>query len=274
MKNWLIIVLCIASLLSCSKSADGNWGEAFWEEEGYFIQKSIIANRLEEGILRARVDGRWQEFNLIDLPQAFQNWSFNSRLETLEKITKSEMPGLDGPHNGIIATYGYRREDSRFKLNNAIKGCGFLPRKEKLKEVIQLLKDTYDDHFIEKLQVLTSLYEAGDETFDMTKQISLELYSIPERGTQTFVNQMTEPTSVIVFMAYPTFKLKTLAYLLHPENPHLTDYEKDVVEYTNLIHSYFHGDFNKTFIAVVYNVVEVYNSTPGTEQGKGTKMVP
>lgn len=275
MKLWQVLFLWLVVLSGCNPEInDGKWGEKFWQEEGYFIQDCIIADRLSEGILRAKVDGKWQEFNLIELPEAFQTWSFKRRLETLAGIPKGEMPGLDGPHNGIIATYGYRREDSRFKVNNAIKGCGFLPKKEKLKEVINLLKDTYEEDFMEKLQVLTELYENPNEYFDMTKQVSLELYSVPERGTQTFVNQMTDPTSVIVFMDYPTFKLKTLAYLLHPENPHLTDYEKDVVEYTNLIHSYFHGEFDKTFITVIYNVVEVYNSTPGTREGKGTKIVP
>ncbi|MCF7794296.1 MAG: hypothetical protein K9N09_05695 [Candidatus Cloacimonetes bacterium] len=274
MKFWFLVFISFILLFGCNKVDDGKWGERFWEEDGYFVQKCIDASRIDEGVLRGKVDGNWQEFKLIELPEAFQNWSFKSRLETLAGIPKGEMPSLDGPHNGIIATYGYRREDSRFRVNNAIKGCGFLPKKEKMKEVIQLLKDTYDDDYMDKLQVLTDLYENPSEYFDMTKQISLELYSVPERGTQTFVNQMTDPTSVIVFMDYPTFKLKTLAYLLHPENPDLTEYEKDVVEYTNLIHSYFHGDFDKTFIAVIYNVVEVYNSTPGTKEGKGTKIVP
>ena len=65
-----------------------------------------------------------------------------------------------------------------------------------------------------------------------------------------------------------------MAYLLHPENPKLTEYEKDVVEYINLIHSYFHGHFKKTFIAVVYNVIEVYDSSPGKKTGRGTRLLP
>ena len=51
-------------------------------------------------------------------------------------------------------------------------------------------------------------------------------------------------------------------------------FEKDVVKYINLIHSYFHGDFNKKFIGVLYNIVEVYNSSPGNENGRGTRIVP
>lgn len=274
MKFWGLI-LSVALLAGCSEAPkDGGFGSSLWEEGSYFVQKSIITARLAEGVIQARVDGKWQKFTLTELPESFINWSFKRRIDSLAGLTKGEMPGLDGPHNGIVATNGYRREDSMFKTNNAIKGCGFLPKKEKLPEIIQLLKDTNEEHFMKKLEILTGLYEGADSIFDMTKQISLELYSVPERGTQTFLNQMTDPTSVLVFMDIPTFKLKTLAYLLHPENPGLTDYEKDVIEYTNLIHSYFHGKFSKEFITVIYNIVEVYNSSPGTEQGKGTKMVP
>lgn len=270
----LIVFMMIALMfLGCEKQEFNGWGEELWEGE-YFVQKNILTARWEEGILRARVNSRWQDFKTIELPEEFLFWSFERRLETLENIGSGVMPSLAGPHNGIIATRGYQRQDSSFDLNNAIKGCGFLPRKERLKEIINLLKDTYDDHFMEKLQVLQNLYNEADEVFDRSKQISLELYAVPERGTQTFLNQMADPTSVIVFMDYPTYKLKTLAYLLHPENPYLTDYEKDIVEYTNLIHSYFHGDFDREFIAVVYNVIEVYNSTPGSKAGRGTKIVP
>jgi hypothetical protein len=274
MKFWGVI-LCAALLMSCREpTKDGDYGLQLWEAEGYFVQKSIIANRMQEGVFQARVDGKWQEFTVSELPKSFVDWSFKRRLETLAGIPKGEMPSLDGPHNGIIATNGYRREDSMFKVNNAIKGCGFLPKQEKLKEIIQLLNDTIEDDFMSKLSILTELYEDPYSNFDLTKQISLELYAKPERGTQTFLNQMTDPSSVIVFMDIPTFKLKTLAYLLHPENPGLTEYEKDVVEYTNLIHSYFHGEFSQEFIAVIYNVVEVYNSSPGSKEGKGTRMFP
>ena len=273
--RFLGIILCVVLLSGCAgQPEDGGFGSQLWEDDGYFIQKSIIADRLDEGIVRAKVDGQWREFSLIELPVPFTSWSFKRRMDSLAGITKGDMPGLDGPHNGIIATHGYRREDTIFQTNNAIKGCGFLPKKEKMKEIIQLLKDTNEDHFMDKLEILTGLYENADSIFDMTKQVSLELYAVPERGTQTFLNQMTDPTSVIVFMDVPTFKLKTLAYLLHPENPNLTEYERNMIEYTNLIHSYFHGEFDQVFITTVYNVVEVYNSSPGSAQGKGTKMVP
>lgn len=273
MRFWYLF-FCFVLVFGCSEAPEnGDFGSSFWEEEGYFIQKTIIADRLEEGIIRAKVDGKWQEFVLENLPAPFVNWNLKARKESLKNISEGKMPSLAGPHNGIVATYGYCRQDSRFKLNNAIKGCGFLPKKEKIKEMNRLLADTDDADFTEKLSILNGFYENAEEIFDLNKQVSLELYSNPERGTQTFLNQMSDPTSVIVFMDIPTFKLKTLAYLLHPQNPELSEYEKDIVEYVNRVHSYFHGHFDRDFITVIYNIVEVYNSSPGTEQGKGTRMM-
>ncbi|MDP8268402.1 MAG: hypothetical protein P9L97_06705 [Candidatus Tenebribacter davisii] len=273
--------IILAGLLFCTQLLaigsieieDGHYGEAFWDGNT-FNQKTVDASSLAKNKIKAFVDGEWQEFGLTDLPEIFMNWNIKERIGALEGIKKGEMPNLQGPHNAIVATYGYRREDSRFKVNNAVKGCGFVPKREKIKEINRMLADTDTLDFMRKLNILTEMYNKADSLFDMNKQVSLELYANPQRGTQTFLNQMTDPTSVLVFMAIPTFKLKTIAYLLHPENPDLNDYEKDVIEYINRIHSYFHGEFSQEFIAVIYNIIEVYNSSPGNENGRGTLIVP
>jgi len=269
----LLVVLGILLILSCNNQDVGGFGEQLWDGET-FTHKTVDASKLDKNNIKAYVDGKWQEFELINLPEIFMTWNIKERINTLERITKGEMPKLEGPHNAIVATHGYKREDSRFKVNNAIKGCGFLPKREKIKEINQMLAETDTLHFMKKLEILTGMYEKADSLFDLNKQVSLELYANPQKGTQTFLNQMTDPTSVLVYMAIPTFKLKTIAYLLHPENPDLNDYEKDVIEYINRIHSYFHGEFSKEFIAVIYNVIEVYNSSPGNENGRGTLIVP
>jgi len=272
----IIFVIFISMQLFASEGIvveDGKYGESFWQGDT-FVQKTVDASKLGEGKIRAYVDGHWQDFELTEFPEIFMTWDIKERIATLDGIMKGQMPKLEGPHNAIVATYGYRRADSKFKVNNAIKGCGFLPKRDKIKEINKMLAETDTLHFSKKLEILKGMYEKADSLFDLTKQVSLELYSEPTRGTQTFVNQMTDPTSVLVFMAIPTFKLKTIAYLLHPENPDLTEYEQDVVEYINRIHSYFHGEFSKEFIAVIYNVVEVYNSSPGNKNGRGTLIVP
>ena len=92
--------------------------------------------------------------------------------------------------------------------------------------------------------------------------------------TQTFINQMLDPACVTVWLDIPTYKIKQIARLLHPLDPNLTDYERNVVRYINLIHRFFHGEYPRDCIAVVYYNVEVYDSSPGTMEGRGTRISP
>ena len=185
-----------------------------------------------------------------------------------------EMPELAGPHNAIVASHGVTRKDSMYSINNAVKGVGFLPKKEKIKEINKHLRKTKDNPMEEKLEYLLSMYKQGKELFDLDKQVSLELYSRPEFETHSFLNCMEDPGVALVFLDIPSYELRCIAYLLHPDNPNLTEYEKDIVEYINLIHSYFHGKFPQDYIAVVYMVVEVFNNTPGKPDGLGQKVKP
>jgi len=56
--------------------------------------------------------------------------------------------------------------------------------------------------------------------------------------------------------------------MLHPDNPGLTDYEKQVVDYINLIHDYFHGQAPRKSIGVIYHVVQVFDNSPGRWRGQ------
>jgi len=241
-----------------------------------FHQKTVDTSKQNEGIIRAKTYGKghqWEEFKLRELPDKFLEWNIKSRTENLKKIKTGEFPSLAGPHNAMVATQGIRRLDTRFKINNAVKGMGFVPKKDKLKETIKLLKSTINKDKQEKLDILASLYNKADEVFDRTKQISLELYSTPEFESHTFLNQMFNPRTAIVFLDIPCFELKVISQLLHPEDPELSQYEKDMVEYANLIHSYFHGKFDKIFIATIYHIIEVYDNSPG-KKGRGIRIVP
>ena len=281
---FLSLIVCLALMLSCEKQTENEQNiyaqSNFWKD-GYFHQTNVITPEPEDSTIRAKVDSKWQEFTLLEFPEKFMKWNVERRIETIEIIKemmsdkgmKSKGPELAGPHNGIVASYGFRREDSKFKLNNAVKGMGFLPKREKIKEIIKLLENTIDTPFPEKLEQLTFFYQNVDSLFDLNKQVSLELYSIPKFETQTFLNQMTNPISTIVFLDIPSFKLKTIVRLLHPNDPELSEYEKDVVKYINLIHSYFHGKFPKDFIAVIYYVVEIYDNSPGRMDAMGRRIL-
>ena len=278
-KRFILIVLSFifVVLLSCEKQPEdkGNIyaSSDFWKD-GYFHQTNVITPESGDSTIQAKVDGKWQKFELQNFPERFIEWNIQRRLNTIERFRKEEMPELAGPHNGIVASYGFERKDSKFKLNNAVKGMGFLPKREKLPEIIKLLEDTNDVPFPEKLDHLASFYQNADSLFDLDKQVSLELYSTPEFETQTFLNQMTNPISTIVFLDIPCFKLKTIVKLLHPDDPNLTEYEKDVVKYVNLVHSYFHGKFSKDFTTVIYYVVEIYDNSPGRSNAMGRRIMP
>lgn len=247
----------------------------FWKGNT-FHQQTVDTSKYNQGIIRAKTYGKehkWEEYKISELPDEFVEWNFKSRVESLEKIKKNKFPSFAGPHNAMVATQGIRRFDSKFSINNAVKGMGFLPKKDKMKEIIELLQSTINRDRNEKIDILINLYNKPNEVFDRTKQISLELYSTPEFETHTFLNQMVNPRTAVVFLDIPCFELKVIAQLLHPEDSELTEYEKDIVEYVNLIHSYFHGKFDKKFIGTVYHIIEVYNNSPG-KNGRGVRIVP
>lgn len=281
---YIIFSLLLLISFGCSNNSTEkvvNPQEDIWTGD-YFVQENVITPAANDTIIRAKLDDKWKEFTLRSFPPEVMEWNISKRKETIADMKKMIMsrdknakgPRLAGPHNGIVASYGLEREDTRFKLNNAVKGMGFLPKRDKIKEIIAKLDSTNDESIMKKMDVLVSMYENADSLFDLDKQLSLELYSVPKFNTQTFLNQITNPMSTIVFLDIPSFKLKTIVRLLHPDNPNLTEYEKDVVRYANLVHSYFHGHFSKEFITVVYYVVEIYNNSPGKSDAMGRRMVP
>lgn len=280
LKKSLIYIILIGStlwLFACGEqqSEEGSYAPSdFWNEDGYFQQETVRTPSPDEKVIRALVEDRWQEFTLQDLPEGFINWNIERRIETLDRFRNMSPPELAGPHNGIVASYGAKRFDTQFKLNNAVKGMGFLPKPQKLLEIVAMLDSTKEASFQEKLDNLQYLYENAEEIFDLDKQVSLELYSTPEFETQTFLNQMTNPISTIVFLDIPSYKLKTIVRLLHPDDPTLTEYEKNVVRYVNDVHSYFHGEFPRDYITVIYYLVEVYDNSPGDSNAMGRRIVP
>ncbi|MEO0073280.1 MAG: hypothetical protein ABIK43_01290 [candidate division WOR-3 bacterium] len=259
--------------------ADSTGRRGRWE--GWFHQDNIDVSRIGQGIIRARVEGRWQEFRTVELPVDFQEWNFSRRRQQIDELkrmlsneeTGMSRPEIAGPHNAIVASHGMRRNDSYFSLNNAVKGTGWLPKPEKLGEMIELLRRTWNDSTAQKLALLESLYTHATDVFDLTKQSSLELYSTPGFETHTFLNQMTDPGVAVVFLDLPkSYELRCIAQLLHPDDPGLSDYERQVVEYVNLVHDYFHGQSPRRSIAVIYHVVQVFDNSPG--RWRGQRIVP
>jgi len=269
LKNILYLLIMLPLLLTCKMSSNPKPTKPnFWHKDGYCKQTNIDMKDYDKGIIRARVEGRWQDFEIHELPDAFMKWSISHRLETLKRIRTKGMPELAGSHNGMVASHGLRRDDAQFSINCAVKGMGFLPKPDKIEEILNLLKSSFDNPLEQKLFFLESLYQNSENIFDRTKQTSLELYATPEFETHTFLNQMTDPGVAIVFLDFPSYELRAITQLIHPLDPTLTSYEKNIVDYINTIHDYFHSKSPRPSIGVVYHVIEVFDNTPGKARGK------
>ena len=245
---------------------------SYWKDST-FHQTSIDLKDYDKGIIRAQVDGKWQEFPVRELPKSFLEWNFAGRQNYIDILRKPDaMPPLAGPHNGMVASHGMLRKDSKLTINNAVKGMGFLPTREKLPEMLKLLKSTWNDSMSRKLDILDSLYTNCQANYDKTKLVSLELYSKPSFETHSFLNEMTDPGVSIVFLDMPSFEVRAITQLLHPRDPQLTEYERQVVDWCNSVHDYFHGEMPWKSIAVIYHVTEVFDNSPG--RMKGIRIVP
>lgn len=282
MEKIIISLLALLILGLCNALVAGNFDPSVFWKDGYCVQTTARTPLAGDQNIYAVVDGEAQDFKLAAFPDEFWSWNTARRAEYLEIFREmlskgpeaSRQPQLSGPHNGMVATYGAARKDSNFKLNNAVKGMGFCPDEKSVDALLKLLESNLDADLGTKLNILDSLYQKAQDHFSPYSLVSLELYSETQYNTQTFINQMVNPACVTVFLDIPTFKIKQIARLLHPEDPNLTDYERKVTRYVNLMHSFFHGAFPRDYIAVIYYNIEVYDSSPGRKEARGTRLNP
>lgn len=240
----------------------------FWKN-GMFTQKNVDLSQYGRGVIRARVDGSWQNAPLREASANFRKWNLERRQEFISQVKTGVMPSLGGPHSGMVATYGLRRHDSQFSLNNAVKGMGLAPRDEYLEQAIARLQETTDRPMPEKMEVLAAMYR-DPEFFDWRKQTSLELYSTPDFETHTFLNIMENPVATIVFLDIPSYELRTIARVVHPDDTAALPSERMLLEYVNLAHEYMHGEFSRKFPLLVFYLVEEFDNTPGAPRGVRT----
>jgi hypothetical protein len=257
----------------------GEWetgSENFWEN-GMFRQTNVDASGEMAGSVRARLMGEWKSFDTVELPDAFMEWNTSQRLRMLEnlKLMVTDQggtpPSLAGPHNAALATWGGQRKDSKTLINNAFKGMGLCPRRDVVAGLIQHMESTMGDRMTAKLDYLIDLY-SDHSNFDKRKLVSLELYSTPEFETHTYLNLMAHPEASAVFLDQTSFEVRGVGQLLSPEDGDAPEYLRRILSYTNLAHSYFHGDFPRLFPCIILHVVEVFDNSPGT--GRGVRIAP
>jgi hypothetical protein len=262
------------------KAFAGEWEQGLteWWTNGAFRQGCIDVSREAEGIVRGKVDGEWREFATASLPDTFMRWNLEARLQVLDSIAEmmrggeGSGPSLAGPHSAAMATYGGSRRDSGFTVNNAYKGMGLCPVRDRIGGFIQTMQDTVGSASMpERLDVLRNLY-SDQSNFDLTKMVSLELYSTPDFETHTFLNLMENPSTSLVFLDTTSFEVRGLCELVDPTDTSAPQYARDILTYTNLAHSYFHGEFPRLFPAILVHITEVFDNSPGS--GLGVRVVP
>jgi len=256
---------------------------SWWRGGGrWFRHDTVDTRRLDQGIVRARVDGRWQDFNTVSLPAAFVKWSFAERRARLERLSQGIFSHreLAGPHNACVATYGGHPREGRVSLNTAYKGMGWVPRPELIGRLLKELsaaallpeprsQQEYLHQMQGKARFLDGLYRRP-ELFDRRCHGSLELFTFWKYYTHTFLNLMANPVASASFLAYPTFEIRAIAQLLHPADPELSPREQQVVRFINAIHDFVHGG-SAPRIACIYHVIEVYEDTP-SRGAQGRKL--
>jgi len=242
---------------------------SFWNG-GYFQQKTVDMRPIETGIIRARVDGRWESYTIRSLDDAFFGWNIGDRKEKLAVMKGGAMPAWSGSHNAAVATYGYNRGDSCFTLNNAIKGTGLCPKKEALGDLTERLASTQSLGQNEKFATFEWMY-SHPELWDRTRLVSLELYAAPDFEPHTFLNQMENPISTLVYLDVPSYEIRAVARLMHPDDPELSPYERQMTLYINSIHTYMHSQFKKIVPAVLYFAIEEFDNSPAGRGGEGKR---
>jgi len=241
-------------------------------EGNFFKQKTVDSSEVRQGTIRAMVDGRWQRYKIKKLPEPFMEWNLKARLESLNGIMKHKPPELAGPHSGMIASYGVGRKDSRFTLNNCVKGFGFTPKEEYINEKLKYIKDTSNAPMLKKMEFLKDIYK-NPSLLNPHVQTSLELYTTPDFETHSFLNLIRNPQATIVFLSNPSYELRTIVRVINPNDKSANPYERKIVEWTNRIHSYFHGKFRKKFIGLICYVIEVFDNSPGKKEALGQRLI-
>ncbi len=257
--------------------------ESFWRSGRYFRHDTVDASRVSEGVIRAQLEGAWRELPLAELPDRFVSWSFQERIIKLGEIaTKGfDTRDLDGPHNACVATFGGVDRGSFTSLNTAYKGMGFMPRPERLAEAVQELQVKSEvmaraglslpARMARALEVLEDLYRQPD-LFDRRRQVSLELFATPGFTTHTFANMLANPVCSASFLAFPTFELRCIPQLLHPDDPDLSEAERGAIAWTNGVHDLAHGGGDGSRrITCIYHLVELYDDSPSAG-GRGTRL--
>jgi hypothetical protein len=258
----------------------------------YFVHDTVKTDRINDGILEARIDHWWRSYSLAELDDNFFNWYIKDKLDMYSIMAgEADHPMANGGHHHpTVATYGNRkgRGDSSFSLNTAIKGMALLPGDKYMPELISAMEafkeraEAHDPDLAEDLRLWRIEIYGEKSLWDRTALGSLELFTgfqgFGFKETHTFLNMMENPAATIMFLdiwqtaSAPCWEIRTIPFLSHHNNPAPVKKFEDWRYYLALSHAAYHGG-STNFIGCIYNVVEEFNNAV-TTNGFGQRAVP
>ena len=195
----------------------------------YFIPTSLRTNKVDQGIVQAKVDNEWKEYQIKSFDNEFftwwvaeKDWYYNQLIAFFEHQTDELNIPNGGHHHPMLCTYGVKksgRGDSEFHLNCTPKGFTIIPKPENMDYVMEQIDAIYNDPNADlPVDVFKKRQELYHETdlWDTTRFATLELYSgrpinasdLGDGGgcygfkeTHTFSNVMDNPMATLTYMA-------------------------------------------------------------------------
>jgi hypothetical protein len=162
------------------------------------------------------------------------------------------------------------RGDSDFHVNNKLIGITIVPKEEYIKEINNTMLEKLKIPFQEKLDYLIEITSNRD-LWCKDKQAGIEIFSTPEFMTHTFYNLMKNPVATLCFQGaidiFTSFEVRCIAKIVHPLDPEISDQEKDIALFPNILHGFFHGMEPEPVPGVIYYHIEEYNNAPSAQPG-------
>ncbi|PIN70473.1 hypothetical protein COV93_01380 [Candidatus Woesearchaeota archaeon CG11_big_fil_rev_8_21_14_0_20_43_8] len=192
------------------------------------------------------------------LPKEFMDWQIDARKKGVQQLKdKQGMPNFS-VHTPVLATtnsFSTRHYNDAFDINLAYKGVGLM------------VKETYLDDFIDRIDDVNSRNKNEDERLDLL----LDLYSDASRiddtcltsleiyGTQTYDNLKMNAKCGLCFNARKSYQVDCVAEMLAPGTK--------FYRFVNGLHTLFH-DHIKPTCAYRFNVIGLMDKSPGIKDRK------
>ena len=191
----------------------------------YFIPTNLKTDKIDQNIVKAKVDGEWETYPIREFDDEFhtwwiaeKNWYYDQLIAFFEHQTdKMNIPN-GGHHHPMLATYGLKksgRGDSKFHLNNTPKGFTIIPKPENMAYIMEQIEAIYNDPNadlpVDIFKKRKELYQQKD-LWDKKRFATLESFSgrpinandsdgcYGFKETHTFSNVMDNPMSTLTYM--------------------------------------------------------------------------